>query len=74
VCDAVLVPADASHEVDARNTDVLIAFVDPESELGTTLAAQAGSDVAPVSATTVAEWRVQLGDAATLTPTRVEPG
>ena len=33
-CDAVLVRADAWHEVNARGTDVLIAFVDAESELG----------------------------------------
>src|SRR5215472_1025149 len=36
-CGGVLIKPDASHEVDARNTDVLIAFVDPESELGTAL-------------------------------------
>src|SRR5262244_1439750 len=37
-CDAVLVRADAWHEVNARGTDVLIAFLDAESELGAALA------------------------------------
>ena len=33
-CGAALVRPDAAHEVDARNTTVLIGFVDSESELG----------------------------------------
>src|SRR5262245_22012982 len=37
-CSAVLVSADAPHEVNARGTDVLIAFVDPESDLASALA------------------------------------
>lgn len=72
-CGAVFVRADALHEVDARGTDVLIGFVDAESELGAALAARTGSDVAPVPAATVDEWRTQLGDSATLTAARVEP-
>ena len=36
--DAVLVRADALHEVNARGTNVLIAYVDAESELGAALA------------------------------------
>ena len=36
-CGAALVRPDAAHEVDARNTTVLIGFVDSESELGTAL-------------------------------------
>ena len=72
-CGAVLVRPDASHEVDARGTDALIAFVDAESELGAALAERTASDVAPVSPATVAEWRAQLGDSASLTAARVEP-
>src|SRR5262245_65134609 len=33
-CGAALVDADVAHEVDAANAQVLLAFVDPESELG----------------------------------------
>ena len=38
-CGAVLVQPDAWHEVDARGTHVMIAFVDAESDLGAALAA-----------------------------------
>ena len=71
--DAVLVRADAWHEVNARGSTVLIAFVDAESELGVALAARTASDVAPIPPATVAEWRRQLGDPASLTADRVEP-
>ena len=70
-CGAVLVKPDAWHEVDARGTDVLIAFVDAESELGASLIEPAG--VVPIPQATVTQWRTQLGDSATLTTTRVEP-
>ena len=72
-CDAVLVRADAWHEVDARGTNVLIAFVDAESELGAALAERTTTDVAPIPVATVGEWRRQLGDSASLTAARVEP-
>jgi AraC-like DNA-binding protein len=72
-CGAVLVRPDAWHEVNARGTDALIAFVDAESELGAALAERATSAVEPIPVATVAEWRTQLGDSATLTATRVEP-
>jgi AraC-like DNA-binding protein len=72
-CGAVLVRADAWHEVNARGTDVLIAFVDAESELGAELAQRTTSDVSPVPMATVAQWRAQLGDSASLTASRVEP-
>jgi AraC-like DNA-binding protein len=70
---AVLVRADAWHEVNARGTDVLIAFVDAESELGAALAERTAADVTPVPMATVAQWRTQLGDSASLTAARVEP-
>ena len=72
-CDAVLVRPDAWHEVNARGAHVLIAFVDAESELGAALAERTASDVAPIPLATVAEWRTQLGEPATLTAARVEP-
>src|SRR5215471_950357 len=72
-CGAVLVRADAWHEVNARGTDVLIAFVDAESELGAALAERTGSGVAPIAPATVGEWRSQLGAPASLTAARVEP-
>jgi hypothetical protein len=46
-CGAVLVRPDAWHEVDARGTDVMIAFVDAESDLGAAFAARTESHVAP---------------------------
>jgi AraC-like DNA-binding protein len=72
-CGAVLVRADAWHEVNARGTHVLIAFVDAESELAASLVTRAGSDVAPIPPATVTEWRTQLGEPTTLTAARVEP-
>jgi AraC-like DNA-binding protein len=72
-CDAVLVRTDAWHEVNARGTHVLIAFVEAESELGAALAARTAADVAPIPPATVAEWRMQLGEAGSLTAARVEP-
>jgi AraC-like DNA-binding protein len=72
-CGAVLVRPDAWHEVDARDTDVLIAFVDAESELGTALAERTELDVAPIASGTIAEWRTQLSESASLTADRVEP-
>jgi AraC-like DNA-binding protein len=71
-CGAVIVRSDAWHEVDARRTDVMIAFVDAESDLGAALVARTESHVAPVRGGTVAEWRAQLGEPASLTPALVE--
>jgi hypothetical protein len=58
----VLVRPDAWHEVNARGTAVLIAFVDAESELGAALAKRTSSEVAPIPSATVAAWRTELGD------------
>jgi AraC-like DNA-binding protein len=70
---AVLVRPDAWHEVNARGTDVLIAFVDAESELGAALTERTAAEVTPVPMATVAQWRTQLGDSMSLTAARVEP-
>jgi hypothetical protein len=69
----VLVRPDAWHEVNARGTDVLIAFIDAESELGTALGDLMESEVTPIPSLTIAEWRMQWGEAASLTAARVEP-
>jgi AraC-like DNA-binding protein len=57
LCDAALVRADAPHEVDARGATVLIAFVEPESPLGSALAARIAADIADVPAAEAARWR-----------------
>jgi AraC-like DNA-binding protein len=72
-CGGVLVRPDAWHEVDARQSDVLIGFVDSESDLGAALAARTRADVSPMGSRTIAEWRAQLGQPAALTARRVEP-
>lgn len=59
--DAVLVQADAAHEVDARDATVLIAFVDPQSPLGAALSARIEQAITPVPAHEVAEWRRAIG-------------
>jgi hypothetical protein len=69
----VLIRPDASHEVDARNTDVLIAFVDAESELGATLLDRISGEVTIISARDLVKWRSILGEPASLDSARVEP-
>jgi AraC-like DNA-binding protein len=69
-CCAALVRPDTLHEVDARDTTVLIGFVDPESELGAALSDRIDGDISRVPATQVARWRAALGR--TLTGARVE--
>ena len=60
-CGAVLVRPDAVHEIDARDTTVLIGFVDSESELGAALCERIGRDILPIPASQVARWRAALG-------------
>lgn len=60
-CGAALVRPDAAHEVDARNTTVLIGFVDSESELGAALSERIEGDIYCISEAQVARWRVALG-------------
>ena len=72
-CSAALVRPDAWHEINATGTNVMIAFVDAESELGTALVERTASELAPIAPATVAEWRIQLGEPALLTAARVEP-
>jgi len=69
-CGAALVRPDAAHEVDARDTTVLIGFVDSESELGAALSESIEGDISCISEAQVARWRAALGR--TPTETRVE--
>jgi AraC-like DNA-binding protein len=71
-CGAVLVRPDANHEVEARDTRVLIAFVEPESDLGSALAERLKQDIMPISRREVARWRAALGSGTRLTRSRVE--
>jgi AraC-like DNA-binding protein len=69
-CGAALVRPDAAHEVDARDTTVLIGFVDSESELGAALSERLEGHISCISETQVARWRAALGR--TPTEARVE--
>src|SRR5215467_5512523 len=60
-CGAALVRADAAHEIDARDTTVLIGFVDSESELGAALRERIEGGISCISESEVARWRVALG-------------
>jgi AraC-like DNA-binding protein len=60
-CGAALVRPDATHEVDARNTRVLIGFVDSESELGAALGERIEGGISCISETQVARFRAALG-------------
>src|SRR5262245_29934020 len=56
-CGAVLIRPDAVHEVDARDTTLLIAFVDAESELCSALCERIEGDILSISPIQVARWR-----------------
>ena len=60
-CGAALVRPDAAHEVDARDTTVLIGFVDSESELGAALTKGIKGGISCISDTRVARWRAAIG-------------
>jgi AraC-like DNA-binding protein len=61
-CGAALVRPDAFHEVDAGDTNVLIAFVDPEADLGSALCARIEGEILAISPIQVGSWRRQIGD------------
>jgi AraC-like DNA-binding protein len=64
-CGAALVRPDATHEVDARDTTVLIGFVDSESELGAALSELIEGGISCISETEVSRWRAALGQVPT---------
>jgi AraC-like DNA-binding protein/quercetin dioxygenase-like cupin family protein len=72
LCEAVLVKPDTPHEVEAHGASILIAFVEPESELGAALLTRLARGVTPVEPSRVDRWRASLGDPATLVAARVE--
>jgi hypothetical protein len=70
--EAVLIPPDIRHEVDARGALVLIAFLDPERELAIPALGEIPAEVTPVSGDVVARWREALGSSQTLNSQRVD--
>ena len=60
-CGAVWVRPDAVHEMDARGSSLLIAFVSAESEMGAAISARLEDEIALVPAREVARWRAVLG-------------
>lgn len=60
-CGAVWVQIDATHEVDARGTTLLIVFVNAESDMGTALSERIKDGIACVPAREVNRWRAVLG-------------
>ena len=58
---AALIAPDVPHEVDARGTTVIIAFVDPESEVGAGLGRRLDGPFAVLPAAEVEGWRRELG-------------
>lgn len=72
-CGAALIEPDAFHEISGGKVNVLLTFVDPESDLGAALLENIESEITVVPNSTVAVWRQYLGDPASLTSARVEP-
>ena len=62
-CGAVWVRPDATHEVDARGSTLLIGFISAESDMGAALSARIDGAIACVPASQVARWRAVLGPA-----------
>jgi AraC-like DNA-binding protein len=60
-CGAVWVRPDATHEVDARGTTLLIGFINAESDMGAALSQRIEGEIASVPARQVARWRAVLG-------------
>jgi AraC-like DNA-binding protein len=70
-CGAALVRPDAWHEVDATDRQLLLAFVDPESDLGASLLEKISSPIHQIEEAEVRTWCKALGDPLTLTSDRV---
>jgi AraC-like DNA-binding protein len=60
-CHAVWVRPDATHEVDARGSTLLIGFINAESDVGAALSERIEGEIACVPASQVARWRAELG-------------
>jgi AraC-like DNA-binding protein len=71
-CGAALVRPDAKHEVEVRDTTALIAFVEPESDLGAALLERVGKDITRIPPGDVARWRAMLGELEAVDTSHVE--
>jgi len=60
-CDGAWVRPDATHEMDARGTTLLIGFISAESDVGAALCERIGGAIACVPVRQVARWRARLG-------------
>jgi AraC-like DNA-binding protein len=60
-CGAALVRPNAVHEIDARGTPVLLAYVHAESALGATLGELVAGDITCPGPALAARWRASLG-------------
>ena len=60
-CEAVWVRPDATHELDARGSTLLIAFISAESDAGAALSMRIDGAITCVPAREVARWRAELG-------------
>jgi AraC-like DNA-binding protein len=60
-CSAVWVRPDARHEIDARGTPLLIAFISAESAMGAALSELINGEIARVPTRRVGRWRAVLG-------------
>ena len=60
-CGAVWIRPDATHQLDARGTTLLIGFVSAESDMGGALSERIEGEIACVPARQVARWRAVLG-------------
>src|SRR5262252_6532774 len=58
---AAWIRPDATHQVDAREGPVLIAFIEAESELGAALSETIRGDIAVVNPNEVARWKAAIG-------------
>jgi AraC-like DNA-binding protein len=69
-CAAVVIHPDAPHEIDANGVEVLIAFVDAESDLGAALIGRFEAPTSIVPDAMIAAWRTSL--AASVSPEQVD--
>ena len=60
-CGAAWIQIDATHEVDARGTTLLIVFINAESDIGTALSERIEGGIGRVPAREVSRWRAVLG-------------
>jgi len=71
-CRAVVVKANANHEIDGRDSFVLIAFIGAESTLGAAATKHLQSAIGIVSNREAAQWCRALGDPKALDSARVK--